>query len=99
MKNVVLYPPTCKSLDDIKLRRQKTMVGIIKINEPRSYLSLVKLNEISKKKQKSIISFKNEKDKSIKVSPNDIKANINTNNIELICGKNFILSFSDFKIN
>ncbi len=99
MKNVVLYPPTCRLLEDIKLSRQKIMVGIIKINEPKSYLNLEKLKEISKKKQMSIISFKNEKDKSIKVSPNDIKANINTNNIELICGKNFILFSNNFRIN
>ena len=99
MKTAVVYPPVCKSLEEIKLSRQKTMVGIIKINEPKSYLNLEKFNEISKKKQTSTISFKNEKDKSIKVSPNDIKANINTNNIELICGKNFILSFNNFRIN
>ena len=99
MKIAVLYPPACKLLADIKLNKQKIIVGIIKINDPKSYLNLVKFNEMSNRKEKSTISFKNEKDKSTKVSPNDIKANINTNKIELICGKNFILSISDFKIN
>ena len=90
MKIAVLYPPACKLLAEIKLSKQKIIAGIIKINDPKSYLNLVKFNEMSNRKEKSTISFKNEKDKSTKESPSDTKPNITTNNIELIYDKNFI---------